>query len=58
MVDVWIRFLRQNDDERLNQLLRGTRTGRPVDNDGFMSISLELLTERICMHRIRLTTIE
>ncbi len=37
MVDVWIRFLRQNDDERLNQLLRGTRTGRPVGNDAFMS---------------------
>ena len=46
IVDTWTCFLHQNDDERLNRVLRGTRTGRPVGNDEFVS-SLESLTGRI-----------
>ena len=46
MVDDWTRFLHQDDEEKLNRVLQGTRTGRPVGSDAFVS-SLESLTGRI-----------
>ena len=46
MVDDRTRFLQQDDEEKLNRVLQGTRTGRPVGSDAFVS-SLESLTGRI-----------